>query len=126
MMKFNLIDNAPTVKERIEYGTDGKPYILSISNGSEYSRPTGEYQKKALKLLDSLQDENKITVRQVGTLRRAILTEPERLQGEWLDIKPSYVSKAVCSICREVAILEPFGNPKYCPNCGARMKGAEE
>lgn len=29
------IDNAPTVEPRIEYGTDGQPYILSITNSIE-------------------------------------------------------------------------------------------
>lgn len=45
--RFNmllLIDNAPTVKPRIEYGTDGQPYILSITNGIE-ERPQGDLIK---------------------------------------------------------------------------------
>ena len=35
------IDNAPTVEPRIEYGTDGQPYKLSMTNGKEYERPKG-------------------------------------------------------------------------------------
>ena len=36
-----ITDNAPTVEPRIEYGTDGHPYKLSITNGKEYDRPSG-------------------------------------------------------------------------------------
>ena len=39
------IDNAPTVEPRIEYGTDGQPYKLSISNGKEFERPQGDCEK---------------------------------------------------------------------------------
>lgn len=86
VLKFNqdfdgliaeIIDNAPTVEERIEYGTDGNPYTLSISNGSEYSRPTGEW------------------------------------------IEDSGV--VACSHCRVIWL---YRKTKYCPNCGAKMKGA--
>lgn len=28
-----IIDNAPTIEPRIEYGTDGQPYRLSMSGG---------------------------------------------------------------------------------------------
>jgi len=38
-----LIDNAPTVEPRIEYGTDGQPYKLFMTNGKEYERPQGEW-----------------------------------------------------------------------------------
>lgn len=37
------IDNAPTVGPRIEYGTDGQPYKLSMTNGKEYERTKGEW-----------------------------------------------------------------------------------
>ena len=44
------IDNAPTVEPRIEYGTDGQPYKLSMTNGKEYERPQGDcVSRKALK-----------------------------------------------------------------------------
>lgn len=40
---YTTIDNAPTVEPRIEYGTDGQPYKLSMTNGKEYDRPQGEW-----------------------------------------------------------------------------------
>lgn len=39
----DLIDNAPTVEPRIEYGTDGQPYKLSMTNGKEYERPQDKW-----------------------------------------------------------------------------------
>ena len=38
-----LIYTAPPVEPRIEYGTDGQPYKLSMTNGKEYERPQGEW-----------------------------------------------------------------------------------
>ena len=45
---LKLIDNAPTVEPRIEYGTDGQPYKLSMTNGKEHERPQGEWMPKRL------------------------------------------------------------------------------
>lgn len=39
---LDFIDNAPTIEPRIEYGTDGQPYKLSMTNGKEYERPQVE------------------------------------------------------------------------------------
>lgn len=47
---IELIDNAPPVEPRIEYGTDGQPYKLSMTNGKEYERPKGDcISREALK-----------------------------------------------------------------------------
>ena len=121
----NLVDNAPTVELRMGRMTNG--IIIPIE------RPTGEYQKKALKLIDSMQDEKKITVRQVGTLRRAILTEPERQQGTWEQIRRFNKKGRIFLNCNQCnygkngeIICELPEIPNFCPNCGARMKGTEE
>lgn len=55
-----------------------------------------------------------------------IEAEPVR-HGEWLTIIEAneygepYQSGVYCSECGETSIYEP----NYCPNCGARMDGAE-
>ena len=46
-----------------------------------------------------------------------------RPQGEWERIPYSFVGGYRCSICRQKS-LENHHN--YCPNCGARMKGADD
>ena len=38
-----LINTAPPVEPRIEYGTDGQLYKLSMTNGKEYERPQGSW-----------------------------------------------------------------------------------
>lgn len=63
-----------------------------------------------------------------GTLIDAInaveaLPSADRPQGEWERIPYSFVGGYRCSICGQKS-LENHHN--YCPNCGARMKGADD
>ena len=52
----------------------------------------------------------------------------DRPQGEW--IKPYGDSRFMCSICKgKENVPTCMGKPSvwdYCPNCGARMKGADD
>lgn len=50
----------------------------------------------------------------------SIPTIEERKEGEWLDNK--WLGEK-CSICNWELHYINFGQFKYCPNCGARMKG---
>lgn len=50
-------------------------------------------------------------------------TIEERKEGEWLDNK--WLGEK-CSICSWELHYINFGQFKYCPNCGARMKGADD
>ena len=45
--------------------------------------------------------------------------ESDRPQGEWIDIG----GYEVCENCHEV---KRFPHWSFCPNCGARMKGADD
>lgn len=47
--------------------------------------------------------------------------EEERPQGEWTNTSP-YDDKGECSLC--CYLSKKYY--KYCPNCGAAMKGKEE
>lgn len=51
---------------------------------------------------------------------KSLPTVEERKEGEWLDNK--WLGKK-CSICNWELHYINFGQFKYCPNCGARMKG---
>ena len=48
--------------------------------------------------------------------------------GEWIEHHADYK----CTACGETVkdeifyMLDPYRLPTYCPNCGARMKGAED
>ena len=52
----------------------------------------------------------------------------EAVQGEWIDID-NYYRLATCSRCHKVTMFEKWGEYTkpydFCPNCGAKMKGAE-
>ena len=78
------------------------------------------------------------------TLAKAIVNEipsaePERKKGKWIDEKiNSYTSRTYCSECGSSAPFvyesdDYYGNhahgetakTKFCPNCGADMRGGE-
>lgn len=49
------------------------------------------------------------------------LRQPERKTGHWIDMSEGF-SPYECSECGAVE----FKKSNYCPNCGAKMEGAEE
>lgn len=51
---------------------------------------------------------------------KSLPTVEERKEGKWLDNK--WLGEK-CSICSWELHYINFGQFKYCPNCGARMKG---
>lgn len=48
----------------------------------------------------------------------------DTIQGEWHLISPARVYE--CSICNHNVLTDHIDTYKYCPNCGARMKGGVE
>ena len=44
--------------------------------------------------------------------------------GEWYQISPARIYE--CSICNHNVLTDHIDTYKYCPNCGARMKGGAE
>ena len=94
------IDNAPTVEPE----------------------PVSERQKRALAIVDALTEKRLINVMERGCLRRSIILEPERPQGEW--IENVFVGGFVCSNCNGGYNTLP--KTKYCPLCGAQMVGGGE
>ena len=99
---FCYIDNAPTIEPRIEYGTDGQPYRLFMSDGQVVP--------------DTLQG----------------WRYEERPQGDWIvgDVYPfKYFCK--CSNCGNQYVTSVGGDVSiidfnFCPNCGADMRKGEE
>lgn len=45
-----LINTAPPVEPRIEYGTDGHPYKLSMTNGKEYERTKDDWRDNLIEV----------------------------------------------------------------------------
>lgn len=52
--------------------------------------------------------------------------EPERKKGKWLPHEDEYGNHCgdKCSVCGEWYVM-PDGKSKFCPNCGADMRGGE-
>ena len=48
------------------------------------------------------------------------------VHGEWVDLERKYpIEKVACSICGNLIKRELSEEYKYCPNCGADMRGEE-
>ena len=71
----------------------------------------------------------------IGMLSSLPSTQPERKKGKWIKatgmMPPEFHGHHCCSECGNFANMEPpFGNredlSKFCPNCGADMRGKEE
>lgn len=64
----------------------------------------------------------------IGTLEEVPTVEPKR--GEWIEFDTKWGrSLYYCTNCMETSeVPTAFGKPLYnfCPNCGARMKGADD
>lgn len=92
-----IIDNAPTVEER--------PQVVIFSENM-----TAEEKQKLIAEFKAVMDNAKFTI------------EPERPQGEWIDICTLPIIRK-CSICgNEIGNEMGFYN-NFCPNCGAEMRG---
>lgn len=52
----------------------------------------------------------------------------DRPQGEWVDVWQDGVCswRGTCSNCRRTNDIPPPMLAKYCPQCGAKMKGADD
>ena len=58
------------------------------------------------------------------TMRRnGAIKDEKQSEGEW--IKPTSFSQTLCSKCRMTPKMLLGLLPKFCPNCGAKMKVAE-
>ena len=57
-------------------------------------------------------------------------TIEERKTGRWIVLDECANSGCYCSNCRKKLVKEGWSNTvkkiKFCPNCGAKMEGAEE
>lgn len=96
---IDLIDNAPTVEPRIEYGTDGQPYRLFMSGGQI--------------MPDTLQG----------------WRYEEKPQGKWIKIfENPFTNGYICPFCsHKIQVTEQFlPEVTECEVCGAELKGGTE
>ena len=88
---------------------------------SDAIKAVGNYIYKAFDYLDLnvAKDDAREILSDVPTIDAV-----ERKRGEWQKL-PKYEYIMCCSECGWVHDVLHYGD-KYCPNCGARMKGADD
>lgn len=82
---------------------------------------------RAVSKVDDYGDGIGFEVRSHCLVELELVPSADRPQGEWIEVDDVLIS-CRCSVCGWEAHLyedDVYGMP-YCPNCGARMKGADD
>lgn len=92
--------------------------------------------EEAIAILENLKTQGECFFSRRLALDLAIKALKERPQGEWLEVKEEvhydYWTVCECSLCKhswvlgELSIEDIKDDYKFCPNCGADMRGGRE
>ena len=85
-----------------------KDYLINFAPTVE-PEPVSERQKRALAIVDALTEKRLINVMERGCLRRSIILEPERPQGEWV-----LVGEGLPERFKEVIVTDIETKETYC------------
>ena len=90
------------------------------------------YREDAIEVVEELNaisfyELNEHSKEAFAEIRRVLKALPsaDRPQGEWIKRKVEGADFYACSICGKIVNLLQMHSYNFCPNCGARMKGAE-
>lgn len=100
---------------------------------TKFNPETGQYEYiENAKTQEEFNAQRKAVIQKLGELE-------DRAEGEWKDVQRPYETSAgrkgsspyrLCSVCKweypVVTVGQHLKKYKYCPNCGARMKGADD
>lgn len=106
---------------------DADPFWKAMTTRFDSCADLGEI----MDVLDSMPTLSPDDVRGVGEWEDAgkqmlINLENAREQYSVLGYPHRTESKRRCSVCRKITLVDASIEYKYCPHCGARMKGAED
>ena len=142
-MISDLVDRLETESKSMgKYGTDymatllmqASATIITLSEKARADRPQGEVDAVEIyEKAESQLEHNEITIGEfekiVEPLRHLFYNRP---QGEWIDAEIPLESGGsmpiqVCNLCKTFYPLAyTGGGHRFCPNCGCRMKGAND
>lgn len=111
------------------------PYVEKVREALSADRPQGEVD--AVEIYERAEhnlEQGYITIgefdKRIEPLRHLCYGRP---QGEWIGCRhedSEWLSPMAdfykCSICGKIVNLLQMRSYKFCPNCGARMKGADD
>ena len=106
------------------FSKDNAPSVVSTVRKNRTTAEPQTYitEDRDTQILDAWQ----VHHRNITTVEDEPTTEQSSKVGEWIEVDDGRVS-CKCSICKEEYLLyeeDVFGR-NYCPNCGAKMKGAD-
>lgn len=127
--------------ERIEYGTDGNPYVLSITNGKALEKETCNnaisraevHDLLATWLSDKLDEKTREVLEVIdGKVEDMPPVTPKQRTGHWIsfgvqgEVDGQIVQGFTCSECGAISIFRMESgnivNGDICPNCAAKME----
>lgn len=118
---------APT--ERIEPGTDGYAYKMTISNGKEFEKQNCDDAVSRKEVFETFGE--LLGIWGTQALMEMPSATPTRKTGKWIDTEKTSINKrgqiiheVICSECNSLSYFRSMGN-KYiganlCSNCGSR------
>ncbi len=120
-------EQAPT--DRIEPGTDGYAYKMTISNGKEFEKQNCDDAVSRKEVFETFGE--LLGIWGTQALMEMPSATPARKTGKWIDTgeistnrRGQIIHEVICSKCNGISYFRSMGN-KYisatlCPNCGSR------
>ena len=139
MSKYIKLDTAIEHTNQLYHGDEVEAWLNSLPTievsedciSKAYLEQEIENHLLSTENLRTEKDEwwNKAFEVMVEIIEHAPSVIPKPKEGEWINKQEKY-RMAECSNCKKVTMQEMWGDKlvyyDYCPNCGAKMKGAEE
>ena len=99
---------------------------MKILDVDEFNKIVGKALEECREeISDSFYRGAKLMIDKVNEMAEETAVEvADRPQGEWIEQEDDYHHYWECSECGMGVGLDDIRN--YCPNCGARMKGADD
>lgn len=87
-----------------------------------------EMRKDLIEIFDEEYEKRRLITADFTAIKMTDKGYSKQSEGEWISNRQT--DEFICSLCGAIApvdcLKEAFYESKFCPNCGARMKGGAE